>query len=347
MAFLDNSGDIILDAVLTDTGRKRLARGDGSFRISKFCLHDDEINYELYNTSHASGSAYYDLEILQTPLLEAFTNNTSGMKHKLINISRTNLLYLPEMILHTGTIDKSAWDQIAHQVLNSQTFSTTNQFMIAVDQTTLDRIYDAAGNSTNNSAAIALANDVGILNGYNPGTNNINHAIEVHQGINASAKPDTVKIDPSLEETQYIIEMDNRLGALRDVEVSATAINPTFIDDDDIASYFLTNSTMTGFTSLSKDDSNNSYPYPHYSQLLGSRGSAVCFKIKASIELETSTYLFTLLGSEATIVTDGEAENSPSTESSTYYYIDSTIRITGGTTGYSLEIPVRYIKYKS
>ena len=31
MAFLDNSGDIILDAVLTDTGRFRMARGD--FRI--------------------------------------------------------------------------------------------------------------------------------------------------------------------------------------------------------------------------------------------------------------------------------------------------------------------------
>jgi hypothetical protein len=29
MAFLDNSGDIILDAVLTDTGRMRLAKGDG------------------------------------------------------------------------------------------------------------------------------------------------------------------------------------------------------------------------------------------------------------------------------------------------------------------------------
>ena len=33
MGFLDNSGDIILDAVLTDTGRARLAKGDGSFNI--------------------------------------------------------------------------------------------------------------------------------------------------------------------------------------------------------------------------------------------------------------------------------------------------------------------------
>ncbi len=80
MAFLDNSGDIILDAVLTDTGRLRLAQGDGSFKISKFALGDDEINYELYNKNHPSGSAYYDAEILQTPVLEAFTNNTSFLK---------------------------------------------------------------------------------------------------------------------------------------------------------------------------------------------------------------------------------------------------------------------------
>ena len=75
MAFLDNSGDIILDAVLTDTGRKRLAAGDGSFRIAKFALADDEIDYNLYNLNHPSGSAYYDLNILQSPVLEAFTNN--------------------------------------------------------------------------------------------------------------------------------------------------------------------------------------------------------------------------------------------------------------------------------
>jgi hypothetical protein len=63
MAFLDNSGDIILDAVLTDTGRMRLAKGDGSFNITKFALGDDEINYKLYDKNHASGSAYYDIEI--------------------------------------------------------------------------------------------------------------------------------------------------------------------------------------------------------------------------------------------------------------------------------------------
>ena len=62
MAYLSNSGDIILDAVLTEAGRKRLAAGDGSFRISKFAFGDDEIDYSLYTPVTASG--YEDLRIL-------------------------------------------------------------------------------------------------------------------------------------------------------------------------------------------------------------------------------------------------------------------------------------------
>ena len=41
MAFLDNSGDIILDAVLTDAGRQRMARGE--FKIVKYALSDEGI----------------------------------------------------------------------------------------------------------------------------------------------------------------------------------------------------------------------------------------------------------------------------------------------------------------
>ena len=64
MAFLDNSGDIILDAVLTDAGRQRMARGE--FKIVKFALGDEEINYELFNGTHPSGSAFSDLQIMQS-----------------------------------------------------------------------------------------------------------------------------------------------------------------------------------------------------------------------------------------------------------------------------------------
>jgi hypothetical protein len=109
MAFLDNSGDIILDAVLTDTGRMRLAKGDGSFKITKFAFGDDEINYTLYDKNNASGSAYYDLQILQTPVLEAFTNNASSLKSKLMSIARTDLLFLP--VIEQNTIGGTSAEQ--------------------------------------------------------------------------------------------------------------------------------------------------------------------------------------------------------------------------------------------
>ena len=58
MAFLDNSGDIILDAVLTDAGRARMARGE--FRIVKFAFSDEEVgslekrNFETFCTKKKS-----------------------------------------------------------------------------------------------------------------------------------------------------------------------------------------------------------------------------------------------------------------------------------------------------
>ncbi|MAH44378.1 hypothetical protein CMI37_01020 [Candidatus Pacearchaeota archaeon] len=98
MAILDNSGDIILDAVLTEVGRKRMATGN--FRIVKFALGDDEINYKLYDKNHVSGSAYYDLEILQTPVFEAATQ-AANINYGLLSLPNPRLLYLPTMVLNT------------------------------------------------------------------------------------------------------------------------------------------------------------------------------------------------------------------------------------------------------
>jgi len=99
MAFLDNSGNIILDTVLTEIGRKRMATGN--FSISKFALGDDEIDYNLYDKNNASGSAYYDLEILQTPVFQATTGVNANINYGLLSYRNTNLLYLPTMKRNT------------------------------------------------------------------------------------------------------------------------------------------------------------------------------------------------------------------------------------------------------
>ena len=171
MAFLDNSGDIILDAVLTDTGRMRLAKGDGTFKIVKFALGDDEIDYGLYNKNHSSGSAYYDLEVLQTPLLEAFTNNTSMMKYKLMSIARTNLLYLPVMKLYeTGRTLRNADSERGLDATDA------SRFLVTVNAITNHQVLDAAGDTPDGGAGVVFAgstagNDpmTGIIDGFGTG----------------------------------------------------------------------------------------------------------------------------------------------------------------------------------
>ena len=56
MAFILTSDSIIIDAALTEKGRKHLARG--TLEISKFAFGDDEIDYGLMeHDTAADGTA--------------------------------------------------------------------------------------------------------------------------------------------------------------------------------------------------------------------------------------------------------------------------------------------------
>jgi hypothetical protein len=318
MAFLDNSGDIILDAVLTDSGRFRLAKGDGSFKIVKYAFADDEIDYAKYNKDHLSGSAYYDLDILKTPVLEAFTNNTSNMKHRLLSIPRTNLLYLPTLLLNEK-------DSPIGFALNSESTQAENQFVVFVDEETQNTLHKDSSK--------------GLLMGATPAANTKN--IIVDQGLNTTAISHKYSLDPDLNETRYIVEIDNRLGAI--TNTVGQIMSPNFIDDDNIASYVFTtgvNSTMV--QTVPNADVLNSSP------IQGPRGTRLKFSIAASVELNSSTYLFTKLGSSSkTFKPTGETTTYGSGGTGTVHTIDTTIRVTGGSTGRSLDIPVRFLKYQA
>lgn len=315
MGFLDNSGDIILDAVLTDTGRFRLAKGDGSFKISKFALCDDEIDYSLYNKDHANGSAYYDLEILQSPVMEAFTNNGSMMKSKLLSISRTNLLYLPILKLNNNATDASM-----------TTLDSIATFVVAVDS-------DTEANAT---GGLNASQTNGVLAGE---TLNSPSHIRIDQGLNTSEIPPTFTIDSDLSETAYIIEIDNRLGRIAH-PTSTRLADASFIDDDNIASYYLTLND-SGF--VSSNESTSTSTADNTQVITGPRGTILKFRIQASLELNTSTYLFDLIGGTGTVSINRTTDDGPVASSFTNY-IDTIVRVTGATTGYSLDIPVRFVK---
>ena len=321
MAFLDNSGDIILDAVLTDTGRFRLARGDGSFKITKFALGDDEINYSLYDKTHSSGSAYFDLNILQTPVLEAFTNNTSTMKSKLVTISRTNLLYLPILKLNTAKSTRADFGEIA------------NMFLVAVDIDTLEASKTANGGDLKS----------GVMNGTTANEQYTGGYIRVDQGLDTTEISPGFQIDQDLYETQYMIELDNRLGQIAtggENMNGGQTLPYSFLDDDNIASYyvsdaspdFVKNNGQTGVIGASPDTSPNEV-------IRGPRGSYLQFSLRSKLELQTSTHLFTKFGSVDTSNTMGLG--------TTVKFIDTSVRVTGVTTGYRIDIPIRYIKLPS
>ena len=307
MGFLDNSGDIILDAVLTDTGRFRLAKGDGSFKITKFALGDDEIDYSKYDKNNASGSAYYDLDIMQTPVFEAFTNNASSMKSRLTSMARNNLLYLPIV-------------KINEQNPENARYSTNNSFLVAVDQTTETQLFN--NNATNTS---------GILQGQTLTKGNY---VLLEQGLDTTEIPDSVTIDSDLVETQYIVEVDNRFGKIATTKNSAIA-SPSYIDDDNIASYFFSLSQNSGYVMDSWTGKINpdKDTQANIKGIRGPKGTRFEFMIASSLDLATSTYLFDTLGGSAFTI-----------GSNNYRFIDSNIRVIGGTTGYTIDIPIRYIK---
>ena len=323
MGFLDNSGDIILDAVLTDAGRKRLAEGNGSFRIAKYAFGDDEINYSNYNANHASGSAYYDLEILQTPVLEAFTNNAASMKSKLVTLTNNNILYLPVIKLN----DKS-------DSCRANTTIGSGSHVVVVDSTT-QGVWRA--NSTPNAGGMGY-----YVDGVQPGDNN-SRFVRCDQGLDTTEIPNTFKIDAELNENQYIIEIDNRFGSI----VSTTGIldqSWSYLDDDNIASYFLS----TGYVSPTTAKPSTGTEPEINTAIAGPRGTHLTFKVQASTNLRTSEYLFDRLGSSFVFnVNNASADGSVTAATHTFKYIDTIVRVTGATTGYKLDIPVRLVKYSS
>lgn len=85
MAYLNNN-ILTVNAVLTKKGREILAK-TGGLNITAFALADDEIDYTQFNPNHPLGSAYYDIAIRNTPVMEPITDESQLMKYKLVTLN--------------------------------------------------------------------------------------------------------------------------------------------------------------------------------------------------------------------------------------------------------------------
>ena len=129
MAFQDTAGTIILDATLTDLGRRRMAQG--KFKIEKFALGDDEVDYALGGFSGSRGDGYYYLfgdadssysakDKFST--YEAHTTNTSNINYGLTDLPRNDILYLPQYFINVkveNSVKKN--DNVIYLSVNEET----------------------------------------------------------------------------------------------------------------------------------------------------------------------------------------------------------------------------------
>ena len=86
MGFLDSTA-VTIDATLTRLGRKRLV--DGTFKIDRFALSDEGVDYTLYDINHPSGSDSYGTVIENMNVLEV-SPVRSGFMSYLIDDSLAN-----------------------------------------------------------------------------------------------------------------------------------------------------------------------------------------------------------------------------------------------------------------
>jgi hypothetical protein len=340
MAFLDNSGDIILDAVLTDEGRRRLAMGNGRFTIDKFALADDEVDYSLYTPVTASG--YQDLRILKLPVFEAFTNNVSSVKNKLLTYSNNTLLYLPVVKLNTKNESATAASP-----------GPVGGYYVSVDTTTTDKILledkTASSSGYRFGQVGATAPQSRLI--FDQGLDTADLTLGLMTGADAEAGL------PGLAEKSYNVEVDNRLLGLITTGKGSPA-QPFDVSEGNIATYYFPlgqdgsdyfatqgkgdvgGTASPAYQIVNTDSGNrvlNSMIGP--TQTTGRLGSRLVFALRASQALQLSDNYFTTLGSTRTVDVGGTDVE--------FLAIDTVVRVTGVSTGYSVDVPLTLLKYTS
>ena len=166
MGFLDNTS-ITVDAVLTKKGREKLASGIENFEITHYAFADDEIDYELWDTSHPNCSTYYGAVLDNMPLLEAFVDETQVMRYKLFTADKdkANLAFIEDIAALTigSTSNKNANDSIEPTTTNGPSDPETYSFQILnTDIATIKGIDGTTGEFSTDSRTQTIKSASGV-----------------------------------------------------------------------------------------------------------------------------------------------------------------------------------------
>lgn len=141
MGWLDHStNNIILDAVLTDYGRQRLASSRGDFKVTRFSLGDDEVDYRIIKKyGRTVGKEKIEKN---TPIFEALTNQNVALKCPLVSVedngTSLSTSSLPYLTSNPATINLTTTD-FSKDIIITQNYRITTS--TSVNEAKLQKSY--------------------------------------------------------------------------------------------------------------------------------------------------------------------------------------------------------------
>lgn len=332
MSFLRNDGDIIIDAVLTDIGRSNLAAGLPL--ATQWAAGDTEIDYSLYNSANASGSAYYDVDIFNVPVFEPSTFSQTAMGSKLFSYADNTLQYLPVLKLNQST-------------KVSSNLTTVDSNTSAINLLTTDNIINLLTTSVVASNTSFIDGRQNVFISTNPGQANslssyTTRFIRVDQGFDSQ---NVVIPLGDLEETSFSVYVNRLFLKLLDNQYNASVqpiivANP-FTKNQATNLYKLPAETPNFFGPVEVKPSVN-----NVSQLATSLATSLPNQVGRELQfsLQISDFLAANLSyyfSTYGISYPGATLGGVSTSGQGVYQISTTVRVVGDNYGFAVDIPIK------
>lgn len=366
MAYIRTSDSIVINATLTEKGKKLLARG--KFRVSKFALGDDEIDYDLFDPERFLEGGY-NPALVNSYMLEAYKKDNANIFYGL-DSHESAILYLTQQevdaseVLHANIEYLPILKQNSHTNV-SPTLSSSVYYLSANQETTekLESIGGFRFLTTDKLENVKIVIESGIDNPN--GSEDITRPTKKKQA--------EYIFENFLLDMDYYVYADNRFinkvcgikpnSEYRNYAYSAIETDINFVTADPSPPVSLSSEYENYATYLIKGIINKMYSHLNYDTFAASwdaTDSAQALKYGASILngprggiVALNPILSEELKENSTGTRDFRYSDYGFTEkilfselpTSKFDYIDTTIYVMGLSSNARIQIPIRIVRY--
>ena len=369
MAFIKTSDSIIIKAVLTDEGKKLLSRG--KFKIAKFALGDDEIDYSLLDANKLKTSMGYVPALNNSELFESYSNHHKNIQFGLMSYDTGFINLRSSQLQRQIGTRKALHSEILYipNLLNNDILSisptvTGSVICLSVnDETTsvLNKISDFKFLSSNNFNNCKIVVESGITD-IEPSS---------LDDPNGDSQFATKKSREELIVKKYFL--DNEFEVMIDdrfirsvIGVSQNSKFENYASGDSIVRFTTSDNVIYPISKPTEFSNHSTYILRSIPNLMfdfasvdgatdirsssakfckhnGPRGTVLAFNLLVDDEIKINStsetnFKFTKFGTTDKILFS-------ELPSSKFDYIDSTIYIIGSSTNSRLSIPIRILRY--